>query len=195
MRDTGADRLAVLFKADAKRSGDVELVRFAHKAHRRRPSIQHRRQHIIILGRPPYPLGHAKGGHGGEGLLRMGEEFRVRRVRPRPTALDIIYAQRIQRLGDLLLLGGRELHALRLLPVAQGGVEEVETLAGHSSASRLRVIAHIPASFTISEGTRVTLSFVIRTSTPAAVSCALYRSTGVKFLVFIALFRQAVIQA
>ena len=124
MRDTCADGLKVLVQRDPECGRHMERVRLAHQTDRRRARIQHRRQNIIILRRPTNPLGHAEGGHGGARRGHLREEFAVRRIRPRPSALDVVHPKRIQRLRHGELFRRRELHALRLLPVAEGGVEE-----------------------------------------------------------------------
>jgi hypothetical protein len=50
---------------------------------------------------------------------------------PGPAAFDIVDPEGVERLGDADLLGRGELHALGLLPVAEGGVVEGEAGAGH----------------------------------------------------------------
>ena len=71
---------------------------------------------------------------------RVGEELAVGRVGAGPAAFDVVDAEGVQRGGDLALLVGRELDALGLLAVAQGGVEEGEAFAGHRQASAVRAL-------------------------------------------------------
>ena len=150
MFERSRNRLAVFVQRDAKRCGHMKLMAFAHQTNRRRARIQHRRQHIIILGRAPHPLGHAKGGHGGAQLWHLDEKLRVGRIRPRPAALDVIDAQSLQRRSNLQLFSGRELHALRLLAVAQSGVEEIEAVV-HCSSFRTCAATYIWKAFTRSK--------------------------------------------
>ena len=63
--------------------------------------------------------------------LLFGEEFRVRRVRARIAAFDIVDAELVEQLGDGLLVLKREIDARRLLAVAERGVEEVDAGFGH----------------------------------------------------------------
>ena len=78
---------------------DVEIVGLADKADGGRVRVQNRRQHVVIVGRPPGPLGHAEGGEGGAGLGPCLEERAVGRVRPGPAAFDIVEAERVERLA------------------------------------------------------------------------------------------------
>ena len=109
----------------------MKVVGLAHKADGGCVCIEHGGQHIVVLGADPGPLGHAEGGEGCAGPGRFGEKGTVGRVRARPAAFDIVEPERVERLRDLLFFRGGELHALRLLPVAQGGVEEVEAFFSH----------------------------------------------------------------
>ena len=129
MGDAGADVFKVLLKADAKGGRHMKIMRLAHQADRRGAGVEDGGQHIVILRAATGAFGHAKGGHRGAGLRGGGEELAVGRVGARPAALDIINAQRIQRQRDLPLVTGRELDALGLLTIAQGGVEKVKSLA------------------------------------------------------------------
>gem|GEM_PF-5038374 len=56
-------------------------------------------------------------------LGRVVEKFGIDRVRAGPAALDIIDAQLIESAGEAVFIGGGEIDALRLLSIAQGGVE------------------------------------------------------------------------
>ena len=132
MGERGADRLQVLVQRHAQGGGHMELMRLAYQTDGRGAGIQHGGQDIIILSRSPDPLGHPEGGHHGTGPGDLGKEIAVGRVRPRPAAFDVIDPQPIQRRRDLDLLGGGELHPLRLLAIAERGVEKEKAFAGHS---------------------------------------------------------------
>ena len=93
--------------------------------------VQHGGQHIVIRGRPARTFGHPEGSEGGAGF-RLGLEKRaVGGVRTGPAAFDVVDAEGVERLGDLELVLGRELHALGLLAIAERGVEEGEFFFGH----------------------------------------------------------------
>ena len=104
-------------------------MRLANKADGRGSGIENRRQHIVIFGAAAHTFRHAKSGHRGAQGRRFGEKLAVGRIGAGPAAFDIVDTQGIQRQGDLALFRGRELHALRLLPVAQRGVEKIKPLA------------------------------------------------------------------
>ncbi len=78
-----------------------------------------------------HAAGHAEGGEGGFGRWGGREEVAVGRIGTRPAALDVVDPEGVESGSDLLLLGRRKLDALRLLAVAQGGVEEEKAVAGH----------------------------------------------------------------
>ncbi len=165
----------------------MKLMRLAHQADRRGARVHHRRQHIVILGRPARALGHAEGGEGGAGRRVRRQRTRCRsgsrpasrpRCNRRPSASSAS--------GDLVLFGGRELHALRLLPVAQGGVEEVEAFAGHVMASSL------PASKSGPGAPRGLRRAASMTTTPAPSRMARSRSASAKSLAARAARRAAI---
>jgi hypothetical protein len=58
----------ILVEADAKSGGDVEIMRLADQTDGGRACVHHGGQHVVIGGRAPCPLGHAKGGQDGAGL-------------------------------------------------------------------------------------------------------------------------------
>ena len=122
MGDRSANVFKVFLQRDAKRGSHMVIMRLAHQTDRGRGRIHHRRQHVIIRGRASGAFRHAKGG---EGRPRFGprvKEIAVGRVRPGPATLDVIDADLVQRLSNRDLFRHRELHALGLLTVAQGGV-------------------------------------------------------------------------
>ncbi len=108
---------------------------FADQTHRLGSGVQHGRQNIVILGGSSGAFGHAKGGHHGAGLGRIVEKSAVGRVRPGPTAFDVIHTQFIQSGRDTQLFLGRKLHTLGLLTIPQGGVVEVEAIFDHLTGS------------------------------------------------------------
>ena len=92
---------------------------------------QDRRQNIVVLGGASHPAGHAEGGEGGAGRRGGGEEVGVGRVRAGPAAFDVVDPEGVEGLRDLGFFGARELDPLRLLAVAERGVEEEEAVEGH----------------------------------------------------------------
>ena len=64
------------------------------------------------------------------------EEFGILRVGAGPPAFHIVDADAVERQGDGVLVLHAEIDALRLRPVAQRGIEEVEAFAGHGLAPR-----------------------------------------------------------
>src|SRR5450432_792181 len=70
--------------------------------------------------------------------LRPAEELGVLGDRPRPAALDEPDAETIQVPGDHQLVGNREVQALLLRAVAQGGVVDVKLVVEHSRCPFLR---------------------------------------------------------
>ncbi len=67
-------------------------------------------------------------------LRSFGEQFGVGRIGARIAALDIIDAEIVEHAGDRQLVGQREVDAIGLRAVAQRGVEQIETFAGHGGA-------------------------------------------------------------
>src|SRR6185312_15312746 len=67
----------------------------------------------------------------------IGEKRRVGGIGARPAAFDVVHAQAIQGERDLALVLDREIDALRLGAIAQGGVEDEEALAAHFFTSQL----------------------------------------------------------
>ena len=84
----------------------MEFVGFADQTDRRRIGIDHRRQHIVVFRRDTFAFGHAECGHRGAGFWGLVKERAVGWICTRPTALDMIYAQRIKGLRDLKLFSG-----------------------------------------------------------------------------------------
>ena len=61
----------------------------------------------------------------------MREEGGVGGIGAGPAALDVVDADAVQLAGDRRLVGHAEIDALRLRAVAQGGIVEVDAIAGH----------------------------------------------------------------
>ena len=83
----------------------------------------------IVGGAAPGTAGHAERHELGIlELRRIGKEPVVRRIRARPAALDIVDTQQVELARNRRLVGHSEIDALRLGPVAQGGVEEIDSV-------------------------------------------------------------------
>mmetsp|Transcript_26884 Transcript_26884/g.48655 ORF Transcript_26884/g.48655 Transcript_26884/m.48655 type:complete len:297 (+) Transcript_26884:209-1099(+) len=102
LRDIGR----VFVQRNAERRFDMELMGLAHKANSRRVGVQHGGQHIVVFGTDPGPLGHAKGGERRTRLGRRIKESTVGRVRPGPAPFDIVDAEGVEGLCDLVLFAG-----------------------------------------------------------------------------------------
>ena len=128
MRDGGADVVEVLVERDAERIGDVKIMGLADKTDGGRARVQDGGEDVVVFRRAARALGHAEGGHGGAGFRGGVEKGAVGGVRARPAAFDMVEAERVEGLSDADFLGRGELHALRLLAIAQRGVVEVEAV-------------------------------------------------------------------
>jgi hypothetical protein len=147
MFDGCPDVVDVLLERDAERLGHVEVVGLADEADGGRAGVEHGGEHVVVRGRAPCALRHAEGGQRGAGLRRVGEEFGIGGICARPAALDVVDPERVEGERDAALLLGRELHPLRLLPVAERGVKEVEAVAGHGRASHGRYMGNLWVSY------------------------------------------------
>ena len=127
----------VFCQRDPKRSCHMKFVAFTDQTDGGRVRIHHRSKHIIIASRPTRPLSHTKGGHGRACFWSCIKEIRIRRVRARPTAFDVVDPKIIQHRCYLLLFSRRELHTLGLLPVAKCGVEQIKSFFGHHTSPSL----------------------------------------------------------
>ena len=123
------DHLEILGAVDFERHVDMEVPGLADHADVARLGLQDRRQPGVVGGAAPGAARHAEGHELGIlELRRIGEEPVVGRVRARPAALDIVDAQPVELARDRGLVGHGEIDALRLGPVSQGGVEEVDSV-------------------------------------------------------------------
>ena len=143
----GTDVLDILLKADAQRRLYMKVMRLAHKTNILCARVHDLSKHIVVLGRAPCPLGHAKGRKARPRLGRFVEEVTVRRVRPGPAAFDIIHPQLIQHRRDAVLLRRGKLNALGLLPVAQGCVVDIETFSHWPSLARACAMPDLVRAF------------------------------------------------
>ena len=67
-------------------------------------------------------------------LRSAANKFGVGRIGAGIAALDIIDAEIVEHAGDRQLVGQREVDAIGLRAVAQRGVEQIKTFAGHRFA-------------------------------------------------------------
>ena len=74
---------------------------------------------------------HAEGGEGGVELAILGEQLGVERIGAGIAAFDIVDAEAVEHARERKLVVQRKIDAVRLRAVAQRGVEEIETFAGH----------------------------------------------------------------
>jgi hypothetical protein len=125
------DHAQVLVRRDAQRLLDLKGRALADQGDHVGPALEEHRQARIVGGAAPGPSGHAEGAKASVGKLgRVGEEAVVGRVGARPAAFDIVDAELVEHQGDRHLVGRREVDALGLRAVAQGGIVEMEPL-GH----------------------------------------------------------------
>src|SRR5947209_18080670 len=125
----------------------MQIPCLAEDRNRGRPRFDQLAQVRVRLRRV---AGEAGGPERGElGVLqlqvaRTGEEFAVLRVRPRPSALDVVDAEVIEflRNDELVVHGERDGFALRAVP--EGRVERVNS---HLLAARAGESCGTPASF------------------------------------------------
>src|SRR6185312_1593132 len=126
------DHLEILLEADSERRRDVEVPGLADEARDRRAAAQRRGEAGIVGGTAPRAAGHAEGGNARMREARRAlEEGVVRRVGARPATLDRVDAELVELARDRRLVGGSEIDPLRLRPVAQRRVVEIDALAAH----------------------------------------------------------------
>ena len=85
----------------------------------------------IVGGGTASALGHAEGGEFGLHLRSLAEEFGVERIGAGIAALDVVEPEIVEHFRDRALVLNREIDAGRLRAVAQGGVEQGQSFAGH----------------------------------------------------------------
>ena len=156
MSKAGGDILGILGQGDAQRSFDMKFMAFANQTDSRSLRIHHRRQHVVIVRRPACALGHAKGGHHRICLGGGVKEIRIRRIGTRPSALDIIHTQTVQHVRNDLFFACRKLHALGLLPVAQGCIVKIKTFLTHHKSPSLAASKSGPGAHVACPPTSVT---------------------------------------
>src|SRR3546814_10260574 len=106
------------------------VVRLADEADRLDLRAQRDREAGIVGGAAAAPARHAERRQlRPRQRRRVGEEAVVGRVGTRPAALDIVDAEPVQLQRDRRLVDEAEIHALGLVAVAPGRVEEPDSLA------------------------------------------------------------------
>ncbi|CEG08372.1 hypothetical protein BN961_01787 [Afipia felis] len=129
-----ADRGEVFLLGRLKRDPHLIGGGFRHETERIGLRLQHADQSGVVRRRTARAAHHAERGELRVGKFRMGaEEFAVRRVRARITALDIIEAEIVKHLRDHALVVQREIDPAGLRAVAQRGVEKIESFAAHDA--------------------------------------------------------------
>lgn len=133
--DGVGDHRQVLLAGGAQRPLHVPDVALGHQGDHRRAGVAQRQDLGVLLGAHPRPPGGAEGRQPRVAQVQLGggalEELGVLGVRPRPAALDERHPELVEELGDGQLVGDGEVDALALGPVAQRGVEDVETVVRH----------------------------------------------------------------
>ena len=138
--DRVGDHRRALVERGLERLGDVVVGALGDDAHRAGVRVEQVLQRQVVVDLAARASRRAEGHEGGRGqvqlLLGAGEELDVLRVGARPAALDELDAERVELLSDAqLVLDGRR-HALDLEAVAQGGVEDLDTLVSGGGVHR-----------------------------------------------------------
>ena len=136
LREALLDHAQVLVRRDAQRQLDLKRRALADQGDDVGPALEQHREARIVGGAAPGPPGHAERAQPGVGERgRVGEEAVIGRVGARPAAFDVVDAELVEHLGDRHLVGRREVDALGLRAVAQGGIVEIEPLVHRPSAA------------------------------------------------------------
>jgi len=130
--DGVAHHREVLGQARLQRALDVSVVALRHQADDGRPGIQQGRGERVGGGLAPDPPRGAEGHQLGSGQRQVGaspgKEGGVVGVGTGPTPFDEGDAEFVEVGGDPQLVGDAESQPLLLSAVAQGGVEDLESL-------------------------------------------------------------------
>ena len=130
VRDRVAHHREVLLERGAQRELDVAVVRLRDEGDDARAGVTEGTHEGVVGSTYAGPAGGAEGREPRmpevELLAGAAEELGVLGVGPRPAALDVAHAEAVELLGDAQLVGDREVEALLLGAVAQGGVVDVE---------------------------------------------------------------------
>ena len=130
-RDRLADGFQVLLLGRAEGDADVIVPGLRDEADGIGLRVEEGAEAGVVRQAHPCPLGHAEGGEYGPARPLRLEEGGVGRVGAGIAALDIVDAELVEELRDGDLVLEREVDAARLRAVAQGRVEEIETLFTH----------------------------------------------------------------
>src|SRR5262249_49905959 len=133
--------LEVLLLRDAQVVAHVQFPRLPENRDHRRLRPQQHREVVVVAGLDVGPPGGAEGTDAGlfqvQAFHRLEEGF-IARIRSRPAALDVTDAEVIQTLRDAYLVLYREGDILRLRPITQRGVIDLDVLAAaHAVASSM----------------------------------------------------------
>ena len=133
--DGVADHREVLLQRRTQRQLDVPVVRLRHQRHDAGAGVTQRRDQRVVgrlhAGPPGGPERRELRVLQVQLLAGAAEELGVLGVRARPAALDESHAQAVDVPRDRQLVGDGEVEPLLLRAVAQGGVVDVEQVAGH----------------------------------------------------------------
>ncbi|MGX1249987.1 hypothetical protein RKD48_002498 [Streptomyces ambofaciens] len=122
----------VLVQRGAQGQFDVPVVRLGDQGDHLRAGVEQRLDLVVLGGAGARAAGGAEGDQLGvlevDLLAGAGEELGVPRVGAGPAALDETHTEVVQVPCDGQLVRDREVDALALRAVAQGGVEDVERI-------------------------------------------------------------------
>ena len=125
-----ADHLQVLGQGGAQRALDMSDMALGHQRDDRGPGVEQGAHQRVGVRAPAGPAGGAEGRQRGvlepQLSLRAAEKLRVLGVGPRPPTFDEPHAQVVEVGRNCQLVRHREVQALLLRAVAQGGVVDVQ---------------------------------------------------------------------
>ena len=130
------DHRQVLVERGPQGQLDVAVVALGDQRHDRGARLAERGDLRVVGGVDARLAGRAERGERGVAQVELGlraaEELGVLRNRARPAALDEPDAETVQVPGDHQLVGNRQVQALLLGAVAEGGVVDVKLVVEHS---------------------------------------------------------------
>ena len=132
------NRGKVLVLGGLERDPHVVIPGLRHEADGLGLGLEQRRQSRIVRGRTAGPPRHPECRQAGAQGSVFGEKLRIDRVGARIAALDIVDADIIEHGENGELVIEREVDAVCLRAVAQGGVEQVEAFSGHGETHSRR---------------------------------------------------------
>ena len=146
-RDAVVDHIDILVEANAQREFHMEIPGLADQTDHAGAAAENCCQPGIVLSAAAGAPRHAKRGQAGafQGGL-VGEECVIGRVGAGPAAFHIVDTDTVELKRDRRLVGGGEIHPLRLRPVAQGRIVNIDALFRHRPmpASRSCQRVHLP---------------------------------------------------